>query len=277
MTRLPTNLVGARVDVVTAQAMAPGSPVSVNPISCESVVRVPGCATFRVSPRHGRVHVALAPDASVDQARGWLYGTVLALLLAGRRQFALHASVVKLPQGTAAIAGASGAGKSTTTLRLRQRGHDVVTDDVSPLDAIGRDVWVTPTGRPIHVWPATAAALGLDLSDARPCWPGTEKLSLLSPASERTNVQLIVILTPREGARVIARRLPTSEATVALIAQAYRSALLIEHWPAAVLGWAAAVASNLPVFTLSRPTLGWTADEVASATETLASGVSRSS
>lgn len=273
MTALMTELLGARVRVQQARPVQAGEFVTVDPVTGVAVVRVPDCGTFTVSADGRDVSVELVPGTSLDYARGWLYGTVASLVLANQGRFALHASVVALPRGAVAIAGESRAGKSTTSLLLRQRGHPLITDDVSPLETVEDQVWVAPTGRPVHVWPATATALGLDVSAARECWPGIEKLSLPAPEAERMTVSLIVVLMPSEHVDREARRLPPGEAVIALVAQAYRSPILVQHWPGPLMRWAADVASMLPVFTLARSSLGWTANEVASTVEELVAQV----
>ncbi len=77
------------------------------------------------------------------------FGAQVLLLHAGR--FSIHASSVELPTGTVAVAGDSGAGKSTTSVALAARGGRLLVDDVTALRVAGDLVVVEPFDRPIHL------------------------------------------------------------------------------------------------------------------------------
>lgn len=81
--------------------------------------------------------VHLFPDADPDIAAVLAGGTVLAFVLAMRRQMVLHASAVQLGDGALAFVGGSGMGKSTMATLLCAGGGRLITDDLLRLDLSG--------------------------------------------------------------------------------------------------------------------------------------------
>ena len=73
----------------------------------------------------------------------------------------IHGSAVEINGRGICIAGASGAGKSTTALGLRRRGHRLLVDDMSIVSSMpAGPLAVVPYLRGVHLTPArgTAAA-----------------------------------------------------------------------------------------------------------------------
>lgn len=221
---------------------------------------VGGCARFQVTA--ARVIVTPVAGAAPAYVQAVLDGLITAYVLALQGRFALHASVVAIDGRVVALAGRSGAGKSTTSLRLTQLGGRLLIDDVTPLDAEldGRAV-ATPTGRPLRVWPASLDALGLDRAQAHTFWPGAAKLQLPVAAGGPVAVDAIVVLGT--AARPVPlERLDPVAATASLCVHAYRSADVLRLRGAEVLRWAAWVAQAVPVWSVERPDDGWTVDDV---------------
>jgi hypothetical protein len=232
-------------------------------------LEVPGTGRFAV--RDGAaVTVEPAAGGDPDSVANLLYGSVAALVLAQRGEFALHACTVEVG-GTGlatglAISGPSGAGKSTTALTLEARGHRLVTDDVSPLRLQPPRPEVMPFGRRRHVWPDTAAALGLDVTGSRPVDRRLSKLSLPAPPARPTALHAVVVLqVGPPGAAVTATDLDGLTAVPALLENAYRVRLLAPLWSADLFRWAADLAQRVTVHVVSRPPGRWTADEVTDA------------
>jgi hypothetical protein len=199
----------------------------------------------------------------------WLHGTVTALLLAQRGEFALHASVVDVDGLGVAVAGRRGAGKSTTALRLAQRGHPLVTDDVSPLQNEGR-FSVHPFGRPIHVAPETARGIGLDVSAAPPVTGDDSKLTLPPPASAPVPLRAIAVLRAGSGLAVEAVRTRGLRAHRLVRLHTYRGPMLQQLFHTELFTWAGEVAAEVPVYVVTRPAQGWTVDAVADVLERIA-------
>lgn len=228
-----------------------------------AVLRVDGVGTFEVE---GGVRIGFAParDAVPGAEGRFLRATVVALLLAQRGEFALHASVAELAGAAMALCGPSGVGKSTTVLRLEQRGHGLVTDDLTAL-TLGEDVLVEPLTEIARVFPHTAQRLGLDVSAAQHAAP-----KLLLPASAAAAVPLRAIVVLCRGEGIAVRRLAGAEAGWALVQNVYRGAVFRAIWEAEIFAWAGTVAARVPVYQLTRPRHGWTVDEVADAVERIA-------
>ncbi|HVQ95290.1 MAG TPA: hypothetical protein VMU51_29945 [Mycobacteriales bacterium] len=241
---------------------------------------VAGAARFAIE---AGAEVTVEPAVGCDPGllANALYGTVAALVLAQRGEFALHASTVAIGPVGVALAGPSGAGKSTTALALEGRRHRLVTDDVSPIRTAGTGLpEVVPFGRPAHVWPDTAIALGLDLTGSRLVDRRLTKLSLPARDNEPVSLHAVVLLRPGAAATgvdshrgdlagVAAGELA---GVAALLENVYRVRLLSRLWGPDLLGWAAGLARRLPVWVLTRPAGGWTVDEVASAVEAVGAG-----
>jgi hypothetical protein len=213
-------------------------------------------------------------DPDSDSVTDLLHGALAAFVLAQRGEFALHASTVAIGPTGLALAGRSGAGKSTTALVLERRGHLLVTDDMSPLRpaVAGGDVpEVVPSGRRPHVWPDTAAALGLDLTGSRLVDRRLAKLSLPPRVGAPVPLHGVVVLRPDpSAARIDTARLTGLAAVPALLDNVYRVRLLSRLWATDLLTWAADLSRLLSVWVLTRPAGGWSAQEVADAVEAVA-------
>jgi len=110
------------------------------------------------------IHAWCATGRS-DAVRGALYmATCEALRASGL--LPLHAAVAVPPGGDAAIAlvGASGAGKSTTLLRLAAAGWTPLAEDLSWLDPA--DGMLYGWDRGVRLWPGTADTFAPWLADA---------------------------------------------------------------------------------------------------------------
>ncbi len=234
-----------------------------------AILRVREVGTFAIADG-SLIRFDPEPDVLPGAVSMWLHGSVAALLLAQRGRFALHASVVEIDGLGVAVAGPRGAGKSTTALRLAQRGHALVTDDVSPLDAAG-PVTTHPYSRPVHVFSQTADTLGIDVSDAQPLLPAHLKLALPAPSRAPGPLGAIVVLGVAEAdATLDAVRVRGAQAHWLICVNLYRAELLGDLYRAAMFEWAAAVAQKVPVHVLTRPATGWTVDAVADAIERMA-------
>ena len=220
-----------------------------------------------------RIFVEAAPDADPHALEMWLHGTVAALLLAQRRHFALHASVVDVDGVAVAISGLSGAGKTTTSLALGQRGHTLLNDDVSPIEIDPPAARLHPWGRPLHVWPATASRLGIELHGGRPILPGYEKLAFEHRPGAPVALGAVVVLRAAGTAELEVTRFTGARAVRLLARHVYRVRLLEPLWQRELFAWAAGVAAHARVHRLVRPADAWTADAVCDAVERIAAGV----
>jgi energy-coupling factor transporter ATP-binding protein EcfA2 len=275
----PPELIGASVELGPVElriphplldAALPGGGGTIVADRSRAVVRVPGVGTFGIDGGTS-VRFDPEPDVATGTVGIWLHGTVAALLLGQRGRFALHASVVEVDGQAVALTGPRGAGKSTTALRLSQRGHPLVTDDVTPVDGAA-PVTVHPFGRTVRVAPATARDLGIDLDGARPVTPGHPKVELPPPAGPPVALRGIALLEQAAGAGspVRAVRLRGAAAQRLVWDSAYRVHLLWQLWEAELFAWSSAIAASVPIYAVQRPGDGWTVDAVADAVEQVA-------
>jgi HPr Serine kinase C-terminal domain len=277
MSGFPSHLLGARITVDRCavevndpllRITAADPEIELQATRERAHLRIPGVGA--IAAEHGtQVCVDPASDAAVAELQAWLFSTITALLLAQRGRFALHSTVVDVRGAGIALAGLRGAGKSTTALRLVQRGHQLIADDVAPL-RLDRRATVTPYGRPVRVTRETADAIGLDLSEAVPLSDGESKLELPAPPSREAPLDAIVVLRPEPGAH-LAATVQSGVAAAALVAEnVYRAEILASIYAREIFEWAAIVAAQAKVFVLRRPDRGWTLDPLCSAIEELA-------
>ena len=114
--------------------------VSLNGISFHAapgvmLLAVDGIARYR---EEDGCAIVVEPDpvASPERIGAFLFGSVFGALLHRRGIIPMHGSAVGTPGGECAlIVGAPGAGKSTLTALLEERGRQVVADDVSALSS----------------------------------------------------------------------------------------------------------------------------------------------
>jgi len=126
------------------------------------LLTIPGLVRFLV--RHGKsVTVEILRD---EVAQGWrlfLLGSVLSMLCHQRRLLPLHAATVKIGGRNIAIAGHSGMGKSTLAFSLMQRGHGLLSDDVTVLEVNSAQCgWIMPAFPRLKLWYDTCRALGVE-------------------------------------------------------------------------------------------------------------------
>jgi hypothetical protein len=173
-----------------------------------------------------------AGEAAVEEA---LLGPALALALARRGVFVLHASAVVLPgggrPGIVGFLGESGAGKSTLARLLSEAGAALAADD---LLAVGPGATALPHLPQLKLDPASMAGIaGLD-----PAYP-LLALCVLEPAPPASEVRGEV-LPPGGAAAELLRH------TIA--GSLFAPDLLTDH-----LGFAAMIAGRVPVHRLSVP------------------------
>lgn len=188
-------------------------------------------AEFVIDPSGASVTIARASNVLVEEVTELLIGPAFSCLASQRGLTCVHAAVVRLGSRTIALAGRSGAGKSTTALALIQRGGVLVSDDVAVLRRT-EDGIVAAAGAPrIRMRPDSARLLtgsfeSLDAlwADGRPAppkrylpldtEPGARDLGypldaiyFLAPWSEQAREPSILLLSPaRSLSRLMANR-----------------------------------------------------------------------
>src|SRR5690349_20125050 len=112
---------------------------------------VPDIAQYHVSGGNENSIVS-EPRASLTDVRAMLFNSVLALLAHQRGLVPLHAAAVRRRGRTVAFVGHAAVGKSTLAATLVQRGYELLSDDVTILDAASPAPVVVPTIRRLKLW-----------------------------------------------------------------------------------------------------------------------------
>ena len=226
-----------------------------------------------------RMVVQVPEDADWDGDPAWIvqgWGVTLAALQCG--QLSLHAATVDVGGRVVAVAGERGAGKSTTAMGLRARGHRLLVDDVALIEFRGDEAWTTPYARNVHLLPDAAEALGMDFASLPMLAGGRDKAAFEPepPPLDARRIEAIAVLLPDpEVEEVLVSELRGAERVPGLINHTHRDGLA-----PLVLGEAeyfralTRLAGAAPVFLVRRPDSSWTLDPVLDAVESVVGGAS---
>lgn len=245
---------------------------------------LPGGVTVRdgavlVRFREGALLVEGGSSATVDWPRhlalpSWvLESWAVGIAMAQRGNLSLHASVVAVDGRAVCLAGASGAGKSTTSLALSARGHRLLTDDVAIVRTDSTGSWVLPYHRHVHLTDSATAALGVesDVLSPLPSSPGKLSYRPEPPPTDPQRIHALVLLARGDvtpSPRV--RRLRGTEGFSATMVHAGRPltspAIMGESRYFRAL---ADLARHTPVYLIQRPPSGWTVARVCELVEEL--------
>jgi hypothetical protein len=213
-----------------------------------------------------RIRAAIAPGQTLEDLAAYLYGPVLGYVLRAQGRLAMHASCVRIGDGVVLLAGAPGAGKSTTAAALATRGMSVVSDDLTALDfrrsdevQIRSDADAAPRAWPafdhLRLWPDGARVVLGDAALLERITPGWDKrrfpLGGAAVAGEPLPVRAILVLQPRHAGRVLVRTLAPSRAVVTLATLTYANYLLDGTMRAQELVQLGALVRAVPVSALT--------------------------
>lgn len=134
---------------------------------------------FLVTPESIIVDTSSPPDA--QEWRACLLGPVLAVICYLRGALPLHACALRVGGRIIAVAGRSGAGKSTIAAALSWRGHPLITDDICACTQNDGRPFVLPTYPAIKLDHASLRALGVASGDLTPIGPDFEKVQVIRP------------------------------------------------------------------------------------------------
>lgn len=134
-------------------------------------LEVPRVARFVV--REGReILIEPVPGIDEDSIRVFLLGSAFGALLFQRGFLVLHGNAIRIGDQCMVCVGHSGAGKSTLAAGFMQRGHEILADDVVPVDGECRAVPGFPR---IKLWRDTVDRLNIDAGPLKHIRPGMEK------------------------------------------------------------------------------------------------------
>lgn len=272
---MPPEL-GLDVEVGETPAHLPGSESPrpwIEATADQALLRFTGGAGLWV--RHGR-QVTVRPGSSPEESGdpSWLlHGWAVTLASLQRGGLSLHAATVRVGDQVIAIAGCRGAGKSTTSMALREAGHELLTDDVTLIEFDGRRALTRPYARNVHLMKDAATALGLDFDVLPRLSGGRDKVSFRAEPPSTTPLPLdrIVVLRPdpdatrpelsevQGRARVRALTQHTSRDGVAEVVLG----------PGRYFEQLTRLAASVPISILRRPPREWTMPEVVALVEDL--------
>ena len=78
-----------------------------------------------------KITIEYLPNTDLEEIRKYILGSALGLLLFQRNIIALHGSSIVINNNAIIISGNIGAGKTSTTLSLVNKGYSFLTDDVA--------------------------------------------------------------------------------------------------------------------------------------------------
>jgi len=132
----------------------------------------------------GGREVIVDPVREIDspELHAILLGPVLGVLCHQRRLFPLHAACVRIGDGAIALAGRTGAGKSTLAAALARRGHSLVADDICVVESLdcGRAL-VRPGFPRLKLWNDALQALGMSSDGMARATLGKHKYHFYEP------------------------------------------------------------------------------------------------
>jgi hypothetical protein len=269
---LPQAADGASPDVVVADGAVPRqleAPLAEGPAWQAETGRF----LYRAGARAGRylaeggarVTVQRGQQAEDDLLAFYFLDTVLAALLRQRGLLVLHANAAAVAGGAAAIAGESGAGKTTTLAALLARGCAMLSDDITVLrmGADGR-VEALPGAPQYHLCEDAAEGLGRDVAGLpRYAWRRMKAVVRAQDemAARPVPLRAVFWLRCEDGGALRATRLSGADKFAVLQECVYGPLLAQEHSP--VFALFAAAAEQAAVYRVTRPASRWTAPDIA--------------
>lgn len=192
------------------------------------------------------------PGVADDVVRLFLLGTAFGALMIQRGHLVLHGNAFRVGDACAVVLGHSGAGKSTLAAEMHRRGHDVLSDDVVPIDDAGRAL---PGWPRLKLWQDALDRIGLHDHDLRPVRDAYDKYHL--PLDDRPPlpplpVRWLYVLDRHDGPLQVT---PINGAAVftTLHEHSYRNELLVGEHRRTHLARSAALAATTRLARVDRP------------------------
>ena len=220
-----------------------------------AILRSPdGIRLMFYNGRSLRIEVPEGLDARLVQS--WLIGPGLGLILHQRGMPPLHACAVSKAGRALAIAGDSGAGKSTTARALMERGYDLMAEDQAVIDPASPTLF--PGVPDLRRWAVAARQYG-EKTDERARVGAHEDKFTISASRARFDhtprpLTALFLLSSDPAEQPVSRRLSGGAAAHALHRHIFRQRLatFMGHG-AEMFRWATTLAAQVPVFEVRRP------------------------
>lgn len=232
----------------------------------ELLFTVQGVAKYYV---HNGTEIIIEPfeDAKISSIKLFLLGTSFGVLLMQRGVIPLHGSAVEIDGKCVLFIGDSGAGKSTITASLLERGYKIISDDVIAVRKNDKTYLAYPSYPQQKLSNISLNYLGkkasdykkVNIDDARNKYYVSRKHYF---RESPMNIDKIVVLSIGEGLSVKLREIKGLEKLRIIMRNVYR-AYMLKYYDmlGAQYSVCAGIASQAKCYTLIRPTHGMTVDQ----------------
>lgn len=227
---------------------------------------------LRFLVKDGReVTVELCSDVGRQSWRLYFLGTVIQYVCHQRGAYPLHAASLRIGPKVVAIAGHRGDGKSTLAFELARRGHRMLSDDLTVLQARDGEIQVFPAFPRLRLWRETLDAAGVSAEGLSRVRPDMEKFNLQPGEGydpTPTRLDAVVVIAGHPDLEL--KRCSLTEAVPLLIPYVCRPkvARLLGRKPD-LFRFTGAIAAQAPVYHLRRPKRFDQLADVAAAVERL--------
>lgn len=126
-----------------------------------------------------KITIEVLSNSNLDEVRLFLLGSAFGALLHQRGLLPFHGSSVKIGDSAIILSGLSGAGKSTLAAAFRQKGYQILSDDVSVISLPPDQPPMVQPGYPqMKLWKDSIQKLGDDPSNYNQIRQNIEKRSI---------------------------------------------------------------------------------------------------
>lgn len=144
----------------------------------ELLLEMPGVARYLL--KDGKKLTIEKLGNTWKRVRLYILGSMMGAALMQKDKFVLHANTIWIDGRAVAFSGMSGAGKSTITGALLERGHKLIADDVTSIYDVGGEPLVDPGFPRLKLWEDSARALGHNPDKLERVMKGQHKYSLFT-------------------------------------------------------------------------------------------------
>lgn len=189
---------------------------------------VSNIACFRV--KNGtKVFINPYKDADPNAIQLFLNGSVCGALLHQRGILPFHGTSFKYKEKGVTISGSSGVGKSSVAMAFCQKGGQLISDDITPVNISDKETLIVPLKSRVKLWNDSIEKLGLDASGLEPIRCGFDKYYLPEEhrsASGQPRLDYFFILASHNKSEFMSNELSGMAKYDALRKQIYRGIYL---------------------------------------------------
>lgn len=125
----------------------------------EFLLSVDGIARYYVKDGNS-ITIDKYPNSNISDIRLFLLGSAIGALIHQRGLLPFHGSSVKIGDNAIILSGLSGAGKSTLAAAFKQKGYQVLSDDISVISFSDDRPFVNPGFPQMKLWNDSIQKLG---------------------------------------------------------------------------------------------------------------------